>query len=124
MSVKLEDLQIYQISMKLGDKIWDIVVKWDYLAKDTVGKQFIRAIDSVAANISEGYGRFHYKESKHFYYYSRGSLSESKTWLQKSFNRKLINQTDYDELYSEMKVLSIKLNNYINSIGKTNERMS
>ena len=124
MSVKLEDLQIYQISMKLGDKIWDIVVKWDYLAKDTVGKQFIRAIDSVAANISEGYGRFHYKESKHFYYYSRGSLSESKTWLQKSFNRKLINQTDFDELYSEMKVLSIKLNNYINSIGKTNERMS
>ncbi len=118
MSIKLEDLQIYQISMNLGEKVWDSIVKWDYLAKDTIGKQFVRSMDSVAANISEGYGRFHYRESKHFYYYARGSLLESMTWLQKSFNRELIDIEEFEKLNKEMKTLSIKLNNYIKTIGK------
>ena len=25
--------------MEIGEKVWNIVVKWDYFAKDTVGKQ-------------------------------------------------------------------------------------
>ncbi|MCD4819809.1 MAG: four helix bundle protein [Candidatus Cloacimonetes bacterium] len=104
--------------MNLGEKVWDSIVKWDYLAKDTIGKQFVRSMDSVAANISEGYGRFHYRESKHFYYYARGSLLESMTWLQKSFNRELIDIEEFEKLNKEMKTLSIKLNNYIKTIGK------
>lgn len=43
-----------------------------------MGKQLVRAIDSVAANLSEGFGRYHYKETRIFGYYSRGSLYESK----------------------------------------------
>jgi hypothetical protein len=76
--MKLEDLQVYQLSMSLGDRIWDIVVNWEYFAKDTIGKQLVKAADSVASNISEGYGRFHDKESKHFGYYDRGSLYDTK----------------------------------------------
>jgi len=48
----------------------------------------IKAVDSVAANISEGFGRYHYKEAKHFSYYSRGSLYETKTWLTKVLIKK------------------------------------
>jgi four helix bundle protein len=76
-SMKLEDLQIYQLSIEIGEKIWQIVESWGYFEKDTVGKQLVRAADSIAANISEGYGRFHYQENKHFCYYSRGSLQET-----------------------------------------------
>jgi hypothetical protein len=36
--MKLEDLQVYQLSMSLGDRIWDIVINWDYFAKDTVNQ--------------------------------------------------------------------------------------
>jgi len=35
-SMKLEELQVYQLSMSLGDRIWDIVIHWDYFAKDTI----------------------------------------------------------------------------------------
>ncbi len=77
--MNLEELQVYKLSMDIAEKIWVIVDKWDYFNKDTVGKQLVRAIDSVAANLSEGYGRFHYKENKNFCYYSRGSLYETKT---------------------------------------------
>ena len=37
--MKLKDLQVYQLSMSLGDRVWDIVVNWYYFAKDTIGKK-------------------------------------------------------------------------------------
>ncbi len=89
-----------------------------------MGKQLIRAIDSVAANLSEGFGRYHYKEVKNFCYYSRGSLYESKTWLNKAFNRKLIQEEDFNYFNKEINKIGVKLNNYINSIGKKTQSMT
>ena len=116
--MKLEEFRVYLLSMVLGEQIWDIVIKWDYFAKDTIGKQLVRAIDSVAANLSEGYGRYHYKEAKNFNYYSRGSLYESKTWLTKAKNRKLIEEQVFIKMVKEIDDIGVKLNNYIKSIGK------
>ena len=113
----LEELQVYQLSMEIGEKVWDIVIKWDYFSKDTIGKQLVRSVDSVAANLSEGFGRYHFNESKHFYYYSRGSLYETKTWLTKAYNRKIISETDFNIFINNINIIGIKLNNYINSIG-------
>jgi hypothetical protein len=45
-----ENLKVYQLSESIADLIWDIVIKWDRLAQDTVGKQLIKAADSVGAN--------------------------------------------------------------------------
>lgn len=115
--MKLEDLQVYTLSMQLGNKIWDLVSGWNYFDKSTMGGQMVRSVDSIAANIAEGFGRFHYGESKHFSYYSRGSLFETKTWVTKARARKLINEEDFSSLVSEIEILGIKLNNYINSIG-------
>jgi len=41
-----------------------VVDRWNYFQKDTVGKQLVRSADSIAANLSEGFGRYHYKETK------------------------------------------------------------
>jgi four helix bundle protein len=116
--MKLEEFRVYQLSMDLGEEVWDVVVKWNYFEKDTCGKQFVRAADSIAANLSEGYGRYHYKEAKNFSYYSRGSLFETKTWVTKAKNRHLISEQKADELLNMLDTIGIKLNNYINSIGK------
>jgi len=85
---------------------------------DTLGKQFVRAADSVAANLSEGFGRFYYKENKQFCYYSRGSLYETLTWLTKAQNRGLIKEEDFHSMRKDIDTIGLKLNNYINSIGK------
>lgn len=116
--MKLEELRVYQLSLNLAEKIWQIVIEWDFFAKDTIGKQVIRSVDSVAANLSEGFGRFFYKEEKQFCYYARGSLFETKTWLTKAFNRGLISNDDFLKFESEINDLGIKLNNYIKTIGK------
>ena len=117
--MKLEEFNVYQMAMETGEEVWKIVIKWDYFAKDTIGKQFVRAIDSVAANLSEGLGRYHYKEAKNFSYYSRGSLFESKTWLTKAHNRNLIETEDYNRISADLESIGVKINNYIKSIGKT-----
>jgi len=57
MQAKFEDLEIYQLAERLSDLVWDIVIKWDSFSRNTVGKQYVEAVDSVGSNISEGYGR-------------------------------------------------------------------
>ncbi len=117
--MKLEDLNVYQLSMEIGEKIWNITLKWDYFSIDTIGKQLVKAVDSIAANLSEGFGRYHYKDRKNFCYYARGSLFETKTWLIKANNRNLLPENEFHIFLNEIEILGVKLNNYINSIGKT-----
>ncbi len=113
----LEDFKTYQKAMELGEEIWKVVGTWSYFEKDTIGKQLVRAVDSIAANLSEGLGRFHFKEIKNFAYYSRGSLFETKTWLTKAMSRKLIDQTKFDQLIMELEAIGRMINTYIKSIG-------
>ena len=83
--ILLEELKVYQLAMNIGEQVFDITVKWDLFNKKRLSDQYLRAADSIALNISEGYGRFHYKENKNFCWYARGSLFETKTANQKNF---------------------------------------
>jgi four helix bundle protein len=114
---RLEGLEVYQLAESFSDTIWVIVITWDYFAKDTVGKQMVRSADSISSNIAEGYGRFHYKENKNFCYFSRGSIFETKGWLKKSKNRKLINENQAGDLLNKLEIIHIKLNASIKFIG-------
>ena len=119
--MELESLKVYQITMGIGERVWAIVLNWDSFAKFTLGKQWVNAADSIGQNISEGYGRFHFKDSKNFYYFSRGSLLETITILTKAYNRKLVTEEEFTKLHLELKDLKIRLNNFIKSIGTTNK---
>ena len=111
--MELEKLNVYKLAMELGEKVWALTENWDSYKKKILGSQLIRAVDSIAANISEGYGRYHFKENKNFVYYARGSLFEVKTWLIKANNRKLISQDNFNALLNDIDILGVKLNNYI-----------
>ena len=119
--MKIADLEIYNLSMDLSDKIWQIVQHWDFFAKDTIGKQWVRASDSVDANISEGFGRFTSKDSRNFYIIARGSLQESSTWMNKALRRNLISQTQFNILNVELENLSIKISRFIKTHSKRME---
>ena len=36
-----EKLRVYQLSEKLADQIWEVVLGWNNFARDTVGKQVV-----------------------------------------------------------------------------------
>lgn len=103
--------------MDLAEEVWNIVVKWNSFSHDTIGKQLVRSADSIAANLSEGFGRYFYKENRQFCSYSRGSLYETKTWLRKAHTRNLVSDDDYAKFCKDIDKISIKLNNYIKSFG-------
>ena len=117
MVVKLEDLEVYRMAEELADKVWSICVGWDYFARDTVGRQFVKATDSISANLAEGHGRFHYSDRLNFCYYARGSLQETKSWFSKSVRRGLISKQE-NEIRKIIQILPKKLNAYITSIKR------
>lgn len=117
--IKLDELEVYKLAMELGGDVWSCVTKWDSFQRDTLGKQVTRAADSIALNISEGYGRYSYKENKNFCYYSRGSAFETFTALKKAQERNLITQQELDHFKTKFERFLKLLNPYIKSIGQT-----
>ena len=120
MVLRVENLDIYQMAEDLSDRIWVICTKWDYFAKDTIGKQLVRAADSISANLAEGHGRYHFNDRLNYCYYARGSLEETKSWISKAIRRKLI-KTEMAEINHILELLPKKLNAYIKSIKKARE---
>ena len=116
--IKLEDLEVYKAAMEIGERAWNIVEKWNYYQKDTLGKQFTRAADSIAFNISEGYGRFHYAENRNFCWYSRGSAFETATAIKKAGKRNLLTDEEHNLLKTKLLLYFKLINPYIKSIGK------
>lgn len=117
-TVDLNELRVYQLAMRVGEDVWSFVDGWPWMAKQSVGLQWICSADSIAANIDEGYGRYSFKENAKFYYYARGSLRESQTWLTKAQNRNLIPASNADDLSMKFETLRRQLDNYIHSLGK------
>jgi four helix bundle protein len=103
--LKLNDIECYKISFHLSNYVWNVVLKWESLERRTIGEQFIRAVDSISANIAEGFGRYNKKDKIKFYRYSQGSLSESLDWNQKAKVRKLLSDDEYNFIFAELQKL-------------------
>jgi four helix bundle protein len=116
--MELGKLDIYRLALKLSSDIWSIYEKLPKQLQFNIGDQALRSVDSIGANIAEGYGRYHYKDSIKFYYNARGSLWESKHWLFLLFKRGLMDKLLYDNMMSDINILGKKLNNFIESIRK------
>jgi four helix bundle protein len=113
----LEDLDVYRLAESLGDRVWNIVGKWNNFAKNSVGYQLVKSADSVGANIAEGFGRFHFTENRQFVRISRGSLYETRHWLRRALERGLLDEEEGREVVKLVDELIPRLNAYIRSIG-------
>jgi four helix bundle protein len=91
-------------------------------AKDTVGKQLVRAADSIGANIAEGSGRGTDPEIRRFLRVARGSLYETQHWLRRAYRRKLLSEKQVNDLLPLVRELTPKLNAYLRSIGSFEKR--
>src|SRR5438034_2623404 len=93
-----ENLRVYQLAEALADEIWKIVVKWDHLAKNTVGQQIVRSADGIGSCIAEGSGRGTAQDNRRFIGIARGSLYETKHWLRRAFKRNLLTSSQIEKL--------------------------
>jgi four helix bundle protein len=117
-TLQFDELEVYQAAEILADKVWEIVLKWDSFARDTVGKQIVRSADSIGANIAEGCGRQSFRDNQRFVKIARGSLNETKHWLRRAFRRKLLDEKHVGDIKLVLDSLPRRLNAYLRSIGK------
>jgi four helix bundle protein len=117
--IPVNELIVYQLSRELSSKAWEIYCKLNFEQKKLFGDQFLRAVDSIGANIAEGYGRYHALDQIRFYHIARASMNEAVIhWASLLIERKVISVEDYDFLFGKFKELEIKLNNFISSTRK------
>lgn len=117
----LDRISSYNIAFDLSNDVWEIVKKWDWFEKRTIGVQFTTAIDSILANVAEGFGRYSKKDKVRFYRMGYGSLFESKDWLEKAKIRKLVSQEEYRRVIAVIDNLPRNINQLIKF---TNERLN
>jgi four helix bundle protein len=113
-----ENLRVYGLSEQIADEVWSIVRKWVVLARDTIGKQLIRAADSIGANIAECSRRGSEHDYRRFLRIARGSLCETQHWLRRAFRRDLLSANQIERLKSLVDELAPALNSYLAAVGR------
>ena len=103
--LQLNDIDSYKKALALSNYVWGIVIIWEWFPKKTVGIQFVTAIDSISANLAEGFGRYGKKDKVKFYNYSFGSVKEGLDWNEKSKIRGLLTNEQYKHILNELKSL-------------------
>ncbi len=116
MPTSFEDLKVLKSAEAIADAIYKSAEQWNEFARDVVGKQIARAADSVGANIAESFGRFHFGEKVQFLYYARGSVFETKYWLNRAAVRNLMISTESQKYTSQLTDIARQLNLFIASL--------
>ena len=103
--LSVEDIIAHKLASEVAEIVWNEVQTWPWIAKKTIGVQWIESTDSISANIAEGFGRFHKKDKVKFYYNAKGSLLESIDWTKKALKRTLISESKAKEILEILKRL-------------------
>lgn len=101
----------------ISDQLWGLTDSIDSRAS-YLCNQLMRAIDSVGANICEGFGREYAGSLRQFYGYARGSALEAAYWLDRAISRKLIPVADGVPLLCRLETNTATLEGIIGSLPK------
>ena len=117
MSFKFEKLIIWQLAMDFGEEINTIANSFPQTERFNLSSQILRAVDSIALNISEGSVEQTIPEFKRFLNYLIRSIAEVVICLHKAKRRNYINQEQFDYLYSKSFELMNRLIGWIIGIA-------
>ena len=106
----IEKMEAFGAFVRVADWAWRQVREWDRFAQDTVGKQLVRAADSVAANMAEGDGRYTAGDELHFLIIARGSARETRYFLERAKERGLLTPTEAEEQIRALETATRQLN--------------
>ena len=114
--IPLQDLEVYRLARKLSSMAWEVYQRLTFKQRKVWGDQMLEAVDSVGANIAEGYARYPYLEKIRFYYISRASLSEGiEHWIDLGFERGIVSDQEFESFNRLRPDIQVKLNNMIKS---------
>ena len=111
-----EDLKVWQESMILVTRIYDITKSFPNSETYGIVSQIRRSAISIPSNIAEGAARNHKKEFIQFLYISLGSLAELETQLMISLNLNYIDMKNLEEISNSIRYIRSMLSGLIKSL--------
>jgi len=113
-----ERLEVWNQSRLLTKKIYKLTQNFPDSEKFGIAGQLRRATISISSNIAEGYSRKSKKDQVHFYNISFSSIMETLNQLIISNDLEYLDDNLLAELRKDIHVISLMLNNLVNSIEK------
>ncbi|HJO93016.1 MAG TPA: four helix bundle protein [Victivallales bacterium] len=117
--LKFEDLKVYQKSIELQQKIYQITKDFPKEERYSLTDQIRRSSRSIGANIAEAWQKRRYVA--HFISKlsdSDSEQSETQHWLRTSYLCNYINENQYKILIEKCKYIGSMLGNIINHADK------
>ena len=109
------NLDVCRCYIALSDAAHAVAARMESFERWTLGVQLVRAVDSIGANIAEGYGRESDADRARFLIMARGSLNEAEHWLERAISRGLCDSA----LYAEIKEIGRMLNGLLKALRPT-----
>jgi four helix bundle protein len=108
-----EDLECYQLALEVMAKVHAFSKNLPPDEKFDLYVQIRRSSKGVTGNIGEGYGRYHYLDSLHYYSIARGELNETLAHLIDAKVLNYIEQPDFEGLYQLIRQAEQALNGFM-----------
>ena len=119
-----EELEIWQLSREICQDVWDLFEKTT-LGKDfELKNQMNRSSGSIMDNIAEGFERNGRREFINFLSYSKGSCGELRSQLYRAFDRKHINNDEFEFLKIKTVTESKKIGAFMSYLVKSDNKGS
>ena len=113
-----KDLLVWQKAHDLSIEVAKLVKNFLRDEKYGLADQMRRAARSIAANISEGFGRYHFSDKLIFYTRSRASLYEVKNHIEEAKANEYITKSIYNTLSNKTNETNFLLNRLIANIQR------
>jgi four helix bundle protein len=111
-------LECYQLALEVMAQVHRFSRSLPPDEKYDLYSQIRRASKNVTGNIAEGYGRYHYLDSLHYYSIARGELNETLSRLIEARTLDYINQPDFESIYKLIRQTEQTLNGYMTYVRR------
>jgi four helix bundle protein len=117
-----KDLNCWKEGRVLRQQIAALTKSFPETEKYLLASQITRSARSVTANIAEGYGRYTYTDTRHFFIQSRGSETEILDHLTVAEDENYINRELPTELENQCEKIFKLINGYIAYLDKSQKK--
>lgn len=108
-----KELECWKKARELRSKISQVAKSFPPDEKYNLTSQINKAARSITANIAEGYGRYSYTDTRHFFIQARGSVAETIDHLTTALDEKYITEEIYNELDDLAGLVFKLINGYV-----------
>ena len=123
MYTSFKDMPVWQEAMALAEEVFRATEKLPRKEDYGLTSQIRRAALSISANIAEAYGREHTADKVNFYYFARGSVTETQSHLEYGRRVGYFNEAKAKELDRGLSEILRELNTLILSLRRSAPRV-